>query len=130
MSSRPTALTVAIRRDILSALATSEGVTVPAATAQVAANWSARRRRRGESPSAVHSAATIVFQVGAELGDDVAALQARHDAAVTPSRVRRRGPTRSPAAPAIPVCSPSGREALHALPSGDRRGTSPARTCG
>jgi hypothetical protein len=63
--------TDAIRRDILSALAASEA-TVPAATAQVAASWGTRRRRCGESPSAVRCTEAIVFQVGADLLDEAA----------------------------------------------------------
>src|SRR3954453_3256871 len=53
---RPTLLTVAIRREILSVLARSGAMTVPTATAHVAASWTARRRLRGESPSAVQTA--------------------------------------------------------------------------
>jgi hypothetical protein len=45
---------------------------VSSATAQIAAGWSARRRQRGDSPSAVRTAAAMVFQVGAELVDEVA----------------------------------------------------------
>ena len=79
----PTTLTVAIRREILSLLAESDAVTVPSATAKIAAGWSARRRRRGESPSAVGSAAAMVFQVGADLADEIAARR-------TPSRPPRK----------------------------------------
>jgi len=68
---RATLLTDAIRREILAVIAESDS-TVPAATAQVAAGWGARRRRRGDSPSSVHTAEAIVFQVGADLVDDVA----------------------------------------------------------
>jgi hypothetical protein len=68
---RPTALTGAIRRDILSVLTESTGMTVTAATAEVAAEWSARRRRRGDSPSSVLSAASLVFQVGVDVADEV-----------------------------------------------------------
>jgi len=70
---RAPVLTAAIRRDILAVLAESDAMTVPAATAEIAAEWSARRRRLGDSPSSVLSAASLVFQVGAELFDDVAA---------------------------------------------------------
>jgi hypothetical protein len=70
VSSRSAVLTVAIRREILSVLAGSDAVTLPSATAEVAANWTARRRRRGDSPSAVRTAAAIVFQVGADLAGD------------------------------------------------------------
>jgi hypothetical protein len=73
VSARPTVLTVAIRREILSLLAGSDAVTLPSATAQIADGWSARRRRRGDSPSAVGITAAIVFQVGADLVDEVAA---------------------------------------------------------
>jgi hypothetical protein len=82
VSPRLTVLTAAIRRDILTALAESDAVTVPSATREVAANWSARRGRRGDSPSAVRTAAAIVFQVGADLVDD---------AATRPSAVRGLG---------------------------------------
>jgi hypothetical protein len=68
---RPTAFTGAIRRDILAVLAESATMTVPAATAEVAAEWSARRRRRGDSPSSVLSAASLVFQVGVDVADEV-----------------------------------------------------------
>jgi hypothetical protein len=68
---RSTVLVGAIRRDILSVLAESDSMTVPAATAEVAADWSARRRRCGDSRSSVLSAASLVFQVGAELSDEV-----------------------------------------------------------
>jgi hypothetical protein len=69
---RTTLLTTAIRRDILTLLAESDGTSVQAATAQVAAGWGARRRRRGDSPSSVHTAEAIALQVGADLADDVA----------------------------------------------------------
>jgi hypothetical protein len=68
---RPTALTGAIRRDILSVLTQSTTMTVPAATAEVAAEWSARRRRRGDSPSSVLSTASLVFQVGVDVADEL-----------------------------------------------------------
>jgi hypothetical protein len=68
---RSTVTIGAIRRDILSALAESDTMTVPRATAEVAADWSARRRRRGDSRSSVLSAASLVFQVGADLADEV-----------------------------------------------------------
>ena len=45
---RSTLPTDAIRREILSALRTSDAMTVPRATAHVAAVWSGRRRRQGE----------------------------------------------------------------------------------
>jgi hypothetical protein len=70
---RPTALTGAIRRDILSVLSESTAMTVPAATAEVAAEWSSRRRQRGDSPSSVLSAASLVFQVGVDVADEVEA---------------------------------------------------------
>lgn len=85
MSLRPTALTLAIRREILSVLAESDAMTVPAATARTARGWSARRQRHGESPSSVRSAEAIVFQVGAELVDEVAAHRAGADPAATSS---------------------------------------------
>ena len=74
MSRPASVLTGAIRRDILSVLAESETMTVPAATAEVAADWSARRRRCGDSRSSVLSAASLIFQVGADLADEVAPL--------------------------------------------------------
>jgi len=67
-----TLLTDAIRRDILAVLADRDTMTVSAATAEIAAGWSMRRRQRGDSPSSVHSAEAIVFQVGAELIDEFA----------------------------------------------------------
>ena len=66
----PTVPTVAIRREILSVLAGADTKTVPAATAEIAAVWSARQRLRGDSPSSVQTAAAIVFQVGADLVDE------------------------------------------------------------
>jgi hypothetical protein len=79
VSCPPTVLTGAIRRDILSVLAESDTMTVPAATAEVAADWSERRRRCGDSRSSVLSAASLIFQVGADLLDEIAA-DARDDA--------------------------------------------------
>ena len=72
---RPAVPAVAIRREILAVLAGSDTMTVPAATAEIAAGWSARQRSRGDSPSSVQIAAAIVFQVGADLVDDVAATR-------------------------------------------------------
>ena len=69
---RTTLLTAAIRRAILTLLAGSDGTSVQAATAQVAAGWGARHRRRGDSPSSVHTAEAIALAVGANLADDVA----------------------------------------------------------
>jgi hypothetical protein len=84
---RSTVLVGAIRRDILSALAESDTMTVPAATAEVAADWSARRRRCGDSRASVLSAASLIFQVGADLHDEFDAQpsaavpgHSRHDA--------------------------------------------------
>jgi hypothetical protein len=74
-----TTLTIAIRREILSVLAGSAATTIPAATAQVALGWSARRRLHGESPSSVRAAEAIVFQVGADLEEEMAALRAVED---------------------------------------------------
>lgn len=73
MFPRAPVLTAAIRRDILAVLAESDAMTVPAATAEIAAEWSARRRRLGDSPLSLRGASSLVFQVGAELFDDVAA---------------------------------------------------------
>jgi len=67
-----TLLTDAIRRDILALLAESDTTSVQVATAQIAAGWGARCRRRGDSPSSAHTAEAIAFQVGADLADDVA----------------------------------------------------------
>jgi len=93
---RTTLLTAAIRRDILTLLAESDGTSVQAATAQVAAGWGARRRRRGDSPSSVHTAEAIALQVGADLADDVAsagrfggAEQGQAGRAARPRDVRR-----------------------------------------
>jgi len=68
--SDPAVLTAAIRRDILAVLSRSAGLTVPVATARVAAAWSSRRRRCGESPSSALTAAALVCQVGADLADE------------------------------------------------------------
>ena len=71
MFPRSTARTGAIRRDILFVLTRSTTMTVPAATAEVAAEWSSRQRQRGESPSSVLSAASLIFQVGLDVADEV-----------------------------------------------------------
>ena len=71
MLSCPELLLTAIRREILDVLAEPGGLTVPAATEQVAAGWSARRRRHGQSPSSAGLTAALVHQVGAELADDL-----------------------------------------------------------
>ena len=63
----PSLPTAAIRREILSVLAGSDAVTVPAATAQVAAAWSARRRQRGFSPAAATTVAALIHQIGVDL---------------------------------------------------------------
>jgi hypothetical protein len=76
VSVRSTALIDAIRREILTVLASSAAMTMAAATAEVALGWSERRRRHGESPSSVRAAKAIVFQVGADLVDDIAARRA------------------------------------------------------
>jgi hypothetical protein len=72
---RPTLLTVAIRREILSVLARTDAMTVSTATAHVASIWTARRQRLGESPSAVGTAQALVCQVGADLLDEFAGQQ-------------------------------------------------------
>jgi hypothetical protein len=97
-SPRITSLTAAIRREILSVLAGSDTVTVPSATAQIAASWSARRRRRGASPSDVRTAVEIVFQVGADLVDEVAAQPAPDHGPTQQSEIlgRRRTLVRYP----------------------------------
>jgi hypothetical protein len=63
----PSLPTAAIRREILSVLARSDAITVPAATAQVAAAWSARRRQRGLSPAAATTVAALIHQIGVDL---------------------------------------------------------------
>jgi hypothetical protein len=70
MPSHSAVLTGAIRRDILSVLGGPAELTVPAATARVAAAWSSRRRRCGASPSSASTAAVLVHQVGADLPDE------------------------------------------------------------
>jgi hypothetical protein len=82
---RPTLLIVAIRREILSVLATSHVMTVPTATAHVAASWTARRQRQGESPAAVGTTQALVCQVGADLLDELAVHPGAGDRTVTPS---------------------------------------------
>src|SRR3954447_12517324 len=72
---RQTLLTVAIRREILSVLARTDAMTVSTATAHVAATWTARRRRLGESPSSVGTAQALVCQIGADLLDEFAGQQ-------------------------------------------------------
>jgi hypothetical protein len=79
-----TALTTAIRREILSVLASSDAMTMPAATEQVALTGSVRRQRLGESPSSVRAAEAIAFQVGVDLAAEVAAPEAA-------GRATRRG---------------------------------------
>jgi hypothetical protein len=65
---RPTTLVPdAISRDLFAVLADSDTMTVAAATAEIAAGWSMRRRQRRHSPSSVHAAEAIVVQVGADL---------------------------------------------------------------
>jgi hypothetical protein len=87
-----TLLTDAIRRDILAVLAESETMTVSAAVAEIADGWSTRRRRRGDSPSSVHSAEAIVFQVGADLIDECARQPSTDDAAASGHRPPNRLP--------------------------------------
>lgn len=60
-----------IRQEILSVLAGSDTMTVSAATAQVAAAWSARRRQRGFSPAAATTLAALIHQVGVDLASAV-----------------------------------------------------------
>lgn len=97
---RPTLVTDAIRREILSILARSDAITVPTATAQVAASWTARRRRLGESPSAVQTAQALICQVGADLLDELAAQQGPDDPTLPPSlRSSSRCGSRSLGAP-------------------------------
>jgi hypothetical protein len=67
MPINPSLDTAGIRREILSVLAGSDTMTVPAATAQVAAAWSARRRQRGFSPAAVTTLSAFIHQVGVDL---------------------------------------------------------------
>jgi hypothetical protein len=62
-----TVLTTAIQREILCVLGASDAMTIPAATAQVAAEWSARRRHHGHSPWSAQVAAALTYRVGADL---------------------------------------------------------------
>jgi hypothetical protein len=80
---RPTLLTVAIRREILSVLARTDAMTVSTATAHVAAIWTARRRRLGESPSAVGTAQALVCQIGADLVDELAGQQGTEEGSMS-----------------------------------------------
>jgi hypothetical protein len=72
----PELLITAIRREILDVLAAPGGLTLSAATAQVATGWSARRRRHGQSPSSAAVTEALVHQVGAELASDLATSRA------------------------------------------------------
>ena len=56
----------AVRRDLLAALADPEALSLPAATAGVAAAWSERRRRTGLSPSSAGTAAALAFGMALE----------------------------------------------------------------
>jgi len=69
----PNLLISAIRREILGVLAEPGEPSVPAATAQVADGWSARRRQHGHSPSSARATAALVCQVGADLGSELVA---------------------------------------------------------
>jgi hypothetical protein len=80
-----TVLTGAMQREILSLLARSGDVTVPAATAEVAADW--RRRRQGHSPSWTGTTTALVFQVGVELAESEAAARRGGRRAPSPSRL-------------------------------------------
>src|SRR4051812_42762139 len=80
---RPTLLTVAIRREILSVLARTDAMTVSTATAHVAAIWTARRRRLGESPSSVGTAQALVCQIGADLLDEFAGHHGRDEGSMS-----------------------------------------------
>jgi hypothetical protein len=80
---RTTLLTVAIRREILSVLARTDAMTVSTATAHVAAIWTARRRRLGESPSSVGTAQALVCQIGADLLDEFAGQQGRDEGSMS-----------------------------------------------
>ena len=73
MPPHPRLFSSAIRREILSVLAASADMSVPSATAHVAANWTARRRLQGESPSAVQTTQAMVCEVGVAILDDLAA---------------------------------------------------------
>jgi hypothetical protein len=108
---RPTVLTIAIRRDILSVLAESDTMTMSAATAEIAAGWSTRRRRWGDSPSAVHTAEAIVFQVGADLLDEFARQPPPPLPARSESERPSRGEEREPVAGRPAPVRPSGKEA-------------------
>lgn len=69
---RSAALDKSIRREIITVLQ-DDAQTIPAAVAVVANGWSARRERRGDSPTSVLIAASMVFQVGAELAQELTA---------------------------------------------------------
>lgn len=97
-----TLLTDAIRRDILAVLVESDTITVSDATAEIAAGWSMRRRRRGDSPSSVHSAEAILFQVGADLIDEFARQPSTDDVA---GAVDRPPSSFAPGRPAQPRTS-------------------------
>jgi len=114
VSPRPTVLTAAIRQEILSVLAGSDTVTVPSATSQVAAGWSARRRRRGDSPAAVRAAAAMVSLVGADLVDEVVVEPSRDRRVPRSSRrLATRGAPRWTPRPDVPVSAgPGGSEPL------------------
>lgn len=73
----PNLLITAMRREILDVLAEPGALPVPAATAQVATEWSARRRQHGHSPSSARTTAALVYQVGADLASDLAVDRTR-----------------------------------------------------
>jgi hypothetical protein len=59
-----TVLTTAIQRETLFLLGAFPTMNIPAATAQVATEWSARRLRHGHSPWSAQFAAVLTYRVG------------------------------------------------------------------
>jgi hypothetical protein len=72
--------TAAMRRQILSLLSESDTLTVAAATALVAGEWSRRRQRLGLSPASARTSSALAFHVGADLSADLAGVSPVLDA--------------------------------------------------
>lgn len=72
LNHRSATLDAGIRQAIVSVLH-DEDITVSTATAIVAEGWGARREKRGDSPASVLVISSMVFQVGAELAQEIAA---------------------------------------------------------
>jgi hypothetical protein len=66
MSSAMPLVATAVRRDLLSALADPDAVSIPAAAARVASTWSGRRRCCGLSPSSARTVAALAFGTALE----------------------------------------------------------------